>query len=97
MTLPLLFEVIAEGMRRAMGWVCVERPNAVSNTLKQLLRWRSTTWWQSKGKRDERRPLQMAAEVVGVRVLAGIQDLVLGRNLSMKAINQCIAAVIKSR
>ena len=30
-----------------MGWVCDERPHAVINTLKQVLRWRSTKWWQS--------------------------------------------------
>ena len=28
MCLPFLYEVIAESMWRAMGWVCFERPNA---------------------------------------------------------------------
>ena len=39
---PLLSEVIAESMWRAMGWVCYERPNAVINTLKQVFGWRNT-------------------------------------------------------
>ena len=38
----------------------------------------------------------MAAEVVDVCVLTGILDLVLGKNISVKANNQCIDAVIKS-
>ena len=37
----------------------------------------------------------MAAEVVGFCILTGIMDLVLGKNISVKAINQCIDAVIK--
>ena len=37
----------------------------------------------------------MAAEVASVCVFTGILDFVLGTNLSMKAINQCIDAVIK--
>ena len=47
MKLPFLSEVIAESMRRAMGCVCDERPNAVINTLKQVFRWRSTKRRQS--------------------------------------------------
>ena len=47
MKFQFLSEVIAESMWRAVGWVCDERPNAVINTLKQVFRWRSTTWWQS--------------------------------------------------
>ena len=30
-----------------MEWVCDERPNAVINTLRNVYRWRSTSWWQS--------------------------------------------------
>ena len=33
--------------RRAMGWVCDERPNAAIHTLKHVFRWRSTKWWRS--------------------------------------------------
>ena len=39
--------------------------------------------------------IAMAAEVVGVCVLTVTMDLVLRRNLSMEAINQCINDVIK--
>ena len=42
-----LSEVIAESMWRAMVWACDERPYVVINTLKQVLRLRSTKWWQS--------------------------------------------------
>ena len=38
----------------------------------------------------------MTAEVVGVCVLTGILDLVLGKNHSMKNIDQCIDAFVKS-
>ena len=44
---PFLSEVIAESMWRAMGWVCDQRPNAVINTLKHVLRWRSKKCWQT--------------------------------------------------
>ena len=44
MGLPFLHEVIAGSMWRAMGWVCDERPNAVINTLRNVYRWRSTSW-----------------------------------------------------
>ena len=37
----------------------------------------------------------MAAEVVGASGVTGILDLVLQKNLSMEAINQCVEAVIK--
>ena len=47
MGLLCLYEVIAGSMWRAMGWVCDERPNAVINTLRNVHRWRSTSWWQS--------------------------------------------------
>ena len=30
-----------------MGWVCDDRPTAVINTLRQVLKWRSTKWWRS--------------------------------------------------
>ena len=30
----------------AMGWACHTRPNAVLNTLKYALAWRSAAWWQ---------------------------------------------------
>ena len=36
MGLPLLLEIIAEGMWRAMGWVCDQRPNADIVSLKQV-------------------------------------------------------------
>ena len=39
MKLPFLSEVIAENMWRAMGWVCDQRQNAVSCSLKQVFRW----------------------------------------------------------
>ena len=47
MGLPFLYEMTAESMWRAMGWVCDDGPNAVVDTLRQVLRWRSTEWWQS--------------------------------------------------
>ena len=47
MELPFLSEVIAESVWRGKGCDCDERPNAVINPLKQVLRWRSTKWWQS--------------------------------------------------
>ena len=34
--LPFLYELIAESMWRAMGWVCDERSNAVNDTLKKV-------------------------------------------------------------
>ena len=56
MSLPFLYEVIAESMWRAMVWVCDERSTAVIDTLKNVLRWRSTEWWQStqaKGMKED--------------------------------------------
>ena len=56
MGLPFLYEVIAESMWRAMGWVCDERPNAVINTLRSVFRWRNSRWWQStqaRGMKEE--------------------------------------------
>ena len=56
MGLSFLYDIIAESMWRAMGWVCAQRPNAVVASLKQVFRWRSTQWWhttQTEGMRDE--------------------------------------------
>ena len=47
MGLHFLYEVIAESMWRARGWICDDRPNAVADTLKQVISWRCTKWWQS--------------------------------------------------
>ena len=47
MGLPFLYEVIAESMWRARGWVWDGKANAVINTLKSVFRWRSTRKWQS--------------------------------------------------
>ena len=63
----LLSEVIAEAMWRGEGCDCDERPNAVINTLKQVLRWRSTKWWQSTQasgmKSDPVRPHKVGTRV----------------------------------
>ena len=56
--LPLLSEVLADSMWRAMGWVC-ERSNAVINTLKHVLRWRSNGTVETHASLwNERRPQQ---------------------------------------
>ena len=47
MSLPFLYEVIAESVCRAMEWVCDEKSTAVIDILTNVLRWRSTEWWQS--------------------------------------------------
>ena len=47
MGLPFRFETIAESMWRAMGWVCDQRPNAVTDFLKQANNWRSSQWWHA--------------------------------------------------
>ena len=39
MGLPFLYEIIAESMWRAMGWVCDQRPNAVIDSLKKVFRY----------------------------------------------------------
>ena len=55
MGLPFLYELIAENMWRAMGWVCDQRLDAVVASLKQVFRWRSSQWWhttQTEGMRD---------------------------------------------
>ena len=36
MGLPFLYQIIAESMWRAMGWVCDQRPTAVIESLKQV-------------------------------------------------------------
>ena len=46
-TACLVARKISEGMWRAMGWVCDQRPNAMINTLNHVFKWRSTKWWQS--------------------------------------------------
>ena len=56
MGLALLFEIIAESMWRALGWVCDLRHNAVIVSLKQVFRWRSSQWWHAthtEGMRDD--------------------------------------------
>ena len=56
MGLTFLYEIIAESLWRAMGWVCDQRPNAVVGSLKQVFRWRSSQWWHTthtKGMRDD--------------------------------------------
>ena len=47
MGLPLLYEIIAESMWRAVGRVCGERPNAVIDSVNQVFRWRSSRWWHA--------------------------------------------------
>ena len=47
MKLPILSEMIAESMWRAMGWTCDSRQNAVLTTLKHVCAWWSTTGWQN--------------------------------------------------
>ena len=56
MGLPFLYETIAESMWRATGWVCDQRPETVTDSLKQAFRWRSSRWWyttQTEGMRDD--------------------------------------------
>ena len=61
MGLPFLYGVSAGSMWRAMGWVCGERPNAVVNTLRNVNRWRSTSWWLSvQAKRMKEDPCNHA-------------------------------------
>ena len=54
--LPFLYKIIAESLRRAMGWVCDQKPNAMIDSLKQVFRWRSSRWWHAihtEGVKDD--------------------------------------------
>ena len=44
---PFLHEKIAEGVWRAMGWVCDEQTECGDQLLIEVYKWRSTRWWHS--------------------------------------------------
>ena len=59
MGLPFLYEVFAESLWRAMGWVCDEGPNAVINTLKQVFQMEKHEMVAVHASiRNEKRPVQ---------------------------------------
>ena len=47
MGLPFLCKKCSESMWRAIVWVCDEKVNTVSYSLKKVCKWRSTRWWHS--------------------------------------------------
>ena len=47
MGLRFLNELIAANLWRVMGWVCEGSSHAVISSLREILRWRSTTWWNN--------------------------------------------------
>ena len=47
MGLPFLCKKISESKWRAMVWVCDEKVNTVTYSLKKVYKWRSTRWWHS--------------------------------------------------
>ena len=54
--LRFLFATIAESLRRAIGSVCDQKPNAVIDSLKQVFWWRNSRWWHAihtEGVKDD--------------------------------------------
>ena len=45
MKLPFLSEKVVQSVWRAVGWACIEKENAVIDSVKKVYQWRSTRSW----------------------------------------------------